>query len=116
IRFSRRKRLSSWRSSLVRPSWRRPSSSSACVSQLRIDCAVGSNSFANSSGLRPARTSSIILRRYSGAYRAWLLGIVALLHFPHSATVHETGSTPEQEFALHCERTVLAHLEEDSDP
>src|SRR5271170_7409081 len=93
-RFSRRKRASSWRSSLVSPSRRLPASRSACATQLRIDWAVGSNSFASSSGLRPARTSSIILRRYSGAYRAWLLGIVALLLFPHSASLHQTGSTP----------------------
>ena len=79
---------------LVRPSWRRPLSRSACLTQLRIDCALGSNSFANSSGRRPTRTSSIILRRYFGAYCAWLLGVVALLHFPHSASVHQTGSTP----------------------
>src|SRR5208283_2358974 len=94
IRFSRRRRVSSCRSSLVRPSWRRPLSRSACLTQLRIDCALGSNSFANSSGRRPTRTSSIILRRYFGAYCAWLLGVVALLHFPHSASVHQTGSTP----------------------
>jgi iron-sulfur cluster repair protein YtfE (RIC family) len=29
------------------------------------------------------------------------LGIVALLHFSHSATVHETGSTPEEKLTKH---------------
>jgi hypothetical protein len=69
-RFSRRSRASSCRSSLLSPSSRRPASRSACATQLRIDCAVGSNSFARSSGLRPARTSSTIRCRYSDAYLA----------------------------------------------
>ena len=46
---------------------RRPSSRSACATQLRIACAEGSNSFASCSGVRPARISSIICRRNSGA-------------------------------------------------
>jgi pimeloyl-ACP methyl ester carboxylesterase len=44
------------RSSLVSPSSRRPASRSACATQLRIDWAVGSNSFASSSGLPPWRS------------------------------------------------------------
>ena len=44
----------------------RPASRSACATQFRIACAVGSNSFARLSGLRPDRTSSIICRRNSG--------------------------------------------------
>src|SRR5262245_16685057 len=94
-RFSRRKRWSSWRSAEVNPSARRPSSRSACATQLRIVCAVGSNSRSNSSGVRPARTRSTICRRNSGAYGAHflpLLGIGGLLRHKSSG-VHETGST-----------------------
>src|SRR5271167_2445373 len=76
IRFSRRKRVSSWRSSVVSPSLRRPSSRSACATQLRIEVEVVSNSLARSSALRPARTSSTIRCRYSGAYRLCVLPIV----------------------------------------
>ena len=49
---------------------------SACTTQLRIACADGSNSRAKSSGVRPARTSSIIWRRYSGAYGGLDLGMM----------------------------------------
>ena len=52
-RFSRRRRRSSSRSAVLGPSPRRPSSRSPCTTQLRIACAVGSNSRDNSSGLRP---------------------------------------------------------------
>jgi hypothetical protein len=48
---SRRRRLSSSRSAVVSPSSRRPSSRSACSTQLRIDCAVGSNCRDRSSGV-----------------------------------------------------------------
>src|SRR6516162_8099655 len=65
-RFSRLSWLSSSRSAVVRPSPRRPASHSACPTQFLIDCAVGSNSCASSSGERPARTSSTIWRRNSG--------------------------------------------------
>ena len=75
-RFSRRRRLSSSRSAVVRPSPRRPSSRSARATQLRIACADGSNSFASSSGVRPAQTSSIICRRNSGGYGVRFLAIV----------------------------------------
>ena len=51
-RFSRRRRPSSWRSAVVRPSARRPSSRPACATQLGIACAVSSNSRDSSSGLR----------------------------------------------------------------
>src|SRR6202521_2923193 len=74
-RFSRRNRLSSSRSLVVKPSLRSPSSSAACLIHSRIALADGSNSRANSLILRPARASSIIRRRYSGAYGAWVLGI-----------------------------------------
>ena len=54
------KRVSSSRSALVRPSSSRPALRTDCATQLRIDCAVGSNSRASSSGVRPARTNSTI--------------------------------------------------------
>src|SRR5512143_2496859 len=63
--FSLRRRTNSARSSLVKPSWRWPRSRSSCLIQFRMHCAVGSNSFANSSALRPARASSRICWRYS---------------------------------------------------
>src|SRR4029078_1244867 len=65
-RFSRRRRRSSSRSAVVGPPSRRPSSRSACLTQLRTDGPEGSNSFANSSGDRPERTSSTIWRQNSG--------------------------------------------------
>src|ERR1700731_4755546 len=52
-RQSRRRRPSSSRSTVVGPSTRRPSSRSACATQLRIACADGSNSFASCSGTSP---------------------------------------------------------------
>ena len=55
-RFSRRSRQSSSRSAVVRLP--RPASLSLCATQFLIDCAVGSNSRASSSGVRPVRTSS----------------------------------------------------------
>src|ERR1700687_3948904 len=54
---SRRSRVSSPRSSLVKPSLRRPSSRSACLSQLRRLCPETPSSLASSSGLRPARSA-----------------------------------------------------------
>src|SRR5690606_18601726 len=63
--FSLRSRASSAFSSRVRPSWRSPRSRSSCLIQLRMHWAVGSNSFASSSALRPARASSRICWRYS---------------------------------------------------
>src|ERR1700736_272352 len=94
-RFSRRSRLSSSRSAVVKPSLRRPSSSAACLTHLRIALAEGSNSRASWSMLRPARASSIIRRRYSGAYGGWVLGIGELL-FLIPNTLYETGSTSDE--------------------
>src|SRR6516225_9700669 len=65
-RFSCRSWVSSSRSAVVSPLPRRPASHSAWPTQFLIDCAVGSNSCARSSGERPARTSSTIWRRNSG--------------------------------------------------
>ena len=61
--FSRRRRRSSARSSVLRPSSRLPWSRSSCLTQLRMAWAVGSNSLASASGLRPARTRSTICWR-----------------------------------------------------
>ncbi len=74
--MSRHRRRSSDRSAVVRPSAQRPSSRSACLTQLGIDCAEGSNSRARWSGLRPDRTRSTICCRYSAGYRGLDLGIV----------------------------------------
>ena len=57
-RFSRRSRLSSSRSAVVSPPSPRPASRADCAIQFLIDCAVGSNSHASSSGERQVRTSS----------------------------------------------------------
>src|SRR5713226_7542758 len=84
-RFSRRSRLSSSRSAVVSPSLRRPSSSPACLTHLRIALAEASNSRANCATGRPARANSMIRRRYSGAYGGWVLGIGGLL-LPFSPT------------------------------
>src|SRR3977135_2086796 len=75
-RFSRRSWLSSSRSAVVSPLPPRPTSPSAWPTQFLIDCAVGSNSCASSSGERPARTSSTIWRRNSGGYAPLVLAIV----------------------------------------
>ena len=76
--FSRRSRASSSRSVADKPattSSRRPSCLSATAAQAAIDCAVGSNSRASSSGDRPARTRSTTWRRNSGEYGGRVLGI-----------------------------------------
>src|SRR6266849_207940 len=84
-RSSRRNRLSSSRSAVVSPSLRRPSSSPACLTHLRIALAEASNSRANCAIGRPVRANSMIRRRYSGAYGGWVLGIGDLL-LPFSPT------------------------------
>src|SRR5260370_810469 len=78
-RFSRRNRLSSSRSAVVSPSLRRPSSSPACLTHLRIALAEASNSRANCAIGRPARANSMIRRPYSSAYAGCVLGIGGLL-------------------------------------
>jgi hypothetical protein len=71
-RFSRRRRLSSSRSAVVRPFSRRPASRSACATQLRIVCPDGSNSLASSSGERPAQLYHLPaeFRRIGGCFLA----------------------------------------------
>src|SRR5271156_55860 len=100
-RFSRRKRLSSARSSVVRPSLRRPSSRPACLSQQRIALVEGSNSRASSLTLRPARTSSTIRRRYSGGYGGWVcrMGILLLAFSPTPSA--KTGQLQSEEQEQH---------------
>ena len=72
-RFARR---NSWRSNVVSPSLRRPSSRSACMTQFRIADAEGSNSRASDSGVLPERTSPTISNRNAGGYRRCFLAIV----------------------------------------
>src|SRR6202140_1169914 len=74
-RFSRRSRLSSSRSVVVKPSLRRPPSSSACLTHWRIVSTEGSNSRASAVMLRPPCANSTIRRRYSAAYAGCVLGI-----------------------------------------
>lgn len=54
---------------------RSPVSRAACVTQLRIVCARGSNSFASCSGGRAARARSISCWRNSGGYLRLVRGI-----------------------------------------
>ena len=76
--FSRRSRANSSRSAAARPGFvssRRPSCLSAAATHAPINCAVGSNSRARSSGDRPARTRSTIWRRNSDEYGGRVLAI-----------------------------------------
>ena len=75
IRFSRRSRRSSSRSAVVSPS-RRPSSTSAWFTQLRIVWSDGSNSRLSSPGVRPALTRRTISARNSAGYGALVFGIL----------------------------------------
>src|SRR5579863_2749297 len=84
-RCSRRSRLSSSRSAVVSPSRRRASSSPAGLTHLRIALAEASTAPANGASGRPVRASSMMRRRYSGAYAGWVRGIGRLL-LPFSPT------------------------------
>ena len=90
-RSSRFSRLSSSRSGVVRPSLRRPSSRSARSAHFRIVVAVGSNSFANCSGLRPARTNSTIWFRNSTGY-GFLVPPTVTPPLPQSGSIHQLGA------------------------
>ena len=80
-------RRRSSRSCVVSPSVLRPSSRSACTTQLRIDCADGSNSSANSSGLLPTRTSPKTSASASGAsYRLCGVQTWGVLRFERPRT------------------------------
>ena len=74
-RFSRRSRRISSRSWVVSPSASLPSSRSACFTHLLILSTVGSNSRANSPGLRPTRTNSTIRWRNSNGYDFYLVAL-----------------------------------------
>ena len=92
---SRFSRLISLRASVVRPSLRRPSSRSACLTQFRIVCSDGSNSRATDPGLRPALTSSTTRSLYSGGYRPLLLpAMIHLLGWTQWKGVRHSGATP----------------------
>src|SRR5439155_13696486 len=67
--FSRRRRVSSARSVVLRPPSPRPASRSACLTHNAIVQGVGPNSRASSGMPRPARCSSTICRRNSAVYR-----------------------------------------------
>jgi hypothetical protein len=82
---------SSSRSLELGPSVRLPASRSAFVTKIQIDCDVGSNSRASSSGVRPDRTSSTICRRNSGGYAARYRCTGHLKTY--SKSVHQTGAT-----------------------
>jgi len=69
-----------------------PPSRSACLTQLRIACADGSNSLPSSSGEHFARASSTNCRRYSGGYGGRDRGI-ANPFTPKGDSVHGAGST-----------------------
>ena len=91
----RRSCRSSVRSSLVSPSARNPSSWSSCSTHFRIVFAVGSNSRASSSDVRPARTQ---LDHLPPELRRVPYTTLPLRHawtppFPQFGCVHETGST-----------------------
>src|SRR5207302_11012139 len=69
LRFSRRSRVSSSRSALVKPPSPLPRSRASCLTHSEIVQAVGPNSRDSSAGVRPLRTKSTIWRLNSGAYR-----------------------------------------------
>src|SRR5690606_19429243 len=75
-RFSRRSRVSSSRSGLVRPPSPLPPSRAACLIHSAMVQALGPNSLAREAGLRPAWASATICCLNSGAYRVDLFAIV----------------------------------------
>jgi hypothetical protein len=97
--FSRRRRRTSSRSSVVRPSARRPASRSACRSQFRIVWADGSNCRPSSSGVRPVRASSTRRARSWGGYGGRVFGIVDSLLPPRGTVSTEAGQLHYWELA-----------------
>src|SRR5688572_3041984 len=98
-RFSRRSRLSSSRSAVVRPPSPRPRSRSACLTHIRIDQVVQPYSFDSSLNECPARYNSTICRRNSGAYRFWGFPIADSSSLDHewsteAGQVHSTARGP----------------------
>src|ERR1022692_1528996 len=74
-RFSRRSRVSSSRSLVVRPPSPRLASRSACLTHFRIVQSVGPNSLDRSPYLRPAQTNSTICLQNSAGYFVPLFAI-----------------------------------------
>ena len=104
-RFSRRSRLSSSRSAVVRPPSPRPALRSDCATQFLIDCAVGSNSVP----VPPANGRHAPVDHLAtelGRVRQSCLGHRGLLE-PKWSGVHETGSTSLSPLARLPARTLL---------
>jgi hypothetical protein len=91
-RFSRRNRLSSSRSAVVRPPSLRRALRSDWASQFLIDCGVGSNSRASSLGRTPGMHQFHHLPTELRCVGQSCLGHHGLLERKRSG-VHETGST-----------------------
>ena len=97
--ISRRSRASSWRSALVFPSWRRPSSRSACLTHCWIDlCSARARrrarrcfSSSRVGTIRIAVTQLSAMHRLSGS--RWHS---AMDNDPKPSTVHQIGATPVQ--------------------
>src|SRR5882724_5846944 len=110
-RTSRRSRRSSSRSSVMRPSARSPAPRAASFIQFRIDWADGSNWRANSSGVRPLRTSSMSRCRNSGGYGRWLLGIVDAPFRPNHGVSTKPGQLqPSAQTALQAQQSEQARI------
>src|SRR5579871_2134741 len=91
LRFSRRSRLSSSRSALVKPPSPLPASRASCFNHSEMVQAVGPNSLESDAGVRPERTRSTICRLNSGVYRTDLSAIV-----DSSKTNHEVSTKAGQ--------------------
>src|ERR1700730_14679930 len=99
-RTSRLSFVSSSRSALVKPPSPRPASRSACLTQPRIDQTEHPNSLLSSAGFRPARTSSTICCRNSGAYRLAIFDLLDL-RMTNSPQVHYEESTKAGQLHRH---------------
>src|SRR6266404_596051 len=91
LRFSRRNRDSSSRSTEVNPPSPLPASRLACLTHNPIVQGVGPNSFDNDAAVLPPRTKSTICRLNSGVYRTVLLAISNT-----SIANHEVSTKPGQ--------------------
>src|SRR6202521_6218808 len=105
-RTSRLSFVSSSRAALVKPPSPRPASRSACLTQPRIDQTEHPNSLLSSAGFRPARTSSTICCRNSGAYRWGCLGF-AMADSPQ-VNNKESNKAGQLDFLLRRDRGIAA--------